>query len=210
MPRLLSAPDAPTILVESNGHTLRQFNESPAHLKAILASYGYRSYLIESGRLCPVQPDDFQPVTCVDYLASKRSNCEFERVPGRPLLDLPRARGASRPLSPLASRLGTTLHRQNAHDGRCGDPRLGSGPPGGAVAPSGSEPRDPKRREFDRPSTVEKGLVVPLASGDRGHSTTLALEKPRGQVVGEVDDETRLSPQRFHDDQSSERGELAD
>lgn len=84
MPGLLSSPDAPTILVESNGHTLRQFNESPAHLKAILASYGYRSYLIESSRLCPVQPDDFQPVTCVDYLAVKRStstlkSCRVDR-----------------------------------------------------------------------------------------------------------------------------------
>ncbi|SIO62230.1 methyltransferase, FkbM family [Singulisphaera sp. GP187] len=73
MPRLLSASDAPTVFIESNGHTLSYFDETPARLKTVLADYGYRSYLIELGRLCPVQPADFQPVTCVDYLALKRA-----------------------------------------------------------------------------------------------------------------------------------------
>lgn len=104
MPRLLSAPDAPTIFVESNGHTLRFFDESPAHLKAVLAGYGYRSYLIELGRLCPVQPDDFQPITCVDYLALKRST---------PVLDVCRV---DRPLTfrELVVRITHSAH--SSHD----------------------------------------------------------------------------------------------
>ncbi|WP_406696106.1 FkbM family methyltransferase [Singulisphaera sp. Ch08] len=84
MPRLLSASNAPTVFVESNGHTLRFFDESPTRLKQLLEGYGYRSYLIEAGRLCPVQPGDFQPITCVDYLALKRlspvlNGCRIDR-----------------------------------------------------------------------------------------------------------------------------------
>jgi FkbM family methyltransferase len=78
MARLLSADDAPTIFVESNGHTLDFFNESPDRLKSLLEGYAYQSYLVEPGRLCPVQANDFQPITCVDYLALKRPATTLE------------------------------------------------------------------------------------------------------------------------------------
>jgi FkbM family methyltransferase len=78
MSRLLSADDAPTILVESNGHTLHFFNASPYQLKLLLEGYGYRNYLLEPGRLCPVRANDFQAITCVDYLALKRPATTLE------------------------------------------------------------------------------------------------------------------------------------
>jgi len=77
MHKLLSDPKAAPILVESNGHTLKFFDHVPKDLKAALAGYGYRNYLVESDRLYPVQTSDFQPGTCVDYLALKRSPAEL-------------------------------------------------------------------------------------------------------------------------------------
>jgi len=71
MSRLLSSERAPTLFVESNGFTLERFGESPSSLKHALAAHGYRCYLIESQRLCPAPPEDFQAIACVDYLASK-------------------------------------------------------------------------------------------------------------------------------------------
>jgi FkbM family methyltransferase len=69
---LLSRPDAPPILVESNGHTLDFYGLVPDSLKAKLESFGYKNYLVEDGRLSPVQIGDLQPSTVVDYLAVKQ------------------------------------------------------------------------------------------------------------------------------------------
>ncbi len=71
MARLLSRPDAPPIFVESNGHTLHFFNENPASLKATLMAYGYSLYQVEERRLIPVDLQEFQGTTVVDYLAVK-------------------------------------------------------------------------------------------------------------------------------------------
>lgn len=68
---LLRRPDAPPLLVESNGHTLGLLGETPDSLKATLGAYGYRLYQVEGRRLIPIALDEFQPTTVVDYLAVK-------------------------------------------------------------------------------------------------------------------------------------------
>jgi FkbM family methyltransferase len=71
MSRLLTGPQAPPLHVESNGHTLRLFNETPSSLKAALGAYGYRLFQVEDRRLIPVEIHDYQATTVVDYLALK-------------------------------------------------------------------------------------------------------------------------------------------
>lgn len=72
MSGLLVRADAPAILCEANGHTLRLLGETPNSLTAQLEQFGYRNFLVESGQLVPVQSGDLQPVCTVDYLATKR------------------------------------------------------------------------------------------------------------------------------------------
>jgi len=71
MSRLLTRPNAPPLFIEANGHTLAMFNESPASLKATLAAYGYQMFQVEDRRLIPVELDEYQGTTVVDYLAVK-------------------------------------------------------------------------------------------------------------------------------------------
>ena len=73
MSQLLARDDAPTILYESNGHTLHYFGETPGRLMAALEKFGYQSYLVESDRLIPTNSTELQPEVCVDYLATKHS-----------------------------------------------------------------------------------------------------------------------------------------
>ncbi len=73
MSALLRRDDAPPIFVESNGHTLDLFGESPTSLKATLQAYGYRIYQVERRRLVPVAVGELQPTNVVDYLALKRT-----------------------------------------------------------------------------------------------------------------------------------------
>jgi FkbM family methyltransferase len=72
MARLLARPDAPPIIYESNGHTLGLFGQTINQLKRSLEQFGYRNYLVESGRLMPVRARDLQPLVVIDYLAAKR------------------------------------------------------------------------------------------------------------------------------------------
>jgi FkbM family methyltransferase len=73
MTELLSQPDAPPILVESNGHTLHFFDETPHTLLRQFEMVGYRCYLIQGNqRLVPVASNFCQPEVCVDYLAIKQ------------------------------------------------------------------------------------------------------------------------------------------
>jgi FkbM family methyltransferase len=92
MAGLLSQPDAPPILVESNGHTLNFFDETPQHLLQQLESYGYRSYLLQDNQqLLPVSPTYCQPFVCVDYLAIKQPLplvLQKQVVPALELIDL--------------------------------------------------------------------------------------------------------------------------
>ncbi len=71
MSKLLQRHDAPPIHIESNGHTLNFFGESPSTLKAALVAYGYKLFQVEDRRLIPIELDDFQGTTVVDYLAVK-------------------------------------------------------------------------------------------------------------------------------------------
>lgn len=73
MAQLLAGREAPPVLVESNGHTLRFFDATPNDLLGTLDQLGYTSYLVEPGRLVRVSPREMQPQTLVDYLAVKRS-----------------------------------------------------------------------------------------------------------------------------------------
>jgi FkbM family methyltransferase len=68
---LLTGPDAPTVVYESNAHTLRMFGATPEGLIREFGQYGYTSYLIGAGDLVPVGQESFQPETCVDYVAVK-------------------------------------------------------------------------------------------------------------------------------------------
>ena len=79
MSRLLQRHDAPTLLVESNGHTLHFFGETPTSLKAALAAYGYRIFQVDRRRLIPVTIEELQATTVVDYLAVKRLPCPPRR-----------------------------------------------------------------------------------------------------------------------------------
>ncbi|MBN1888132.1 MAG: FkbM family methyltransferase [Thermoflexales bacterium] len=72
MSGLLSRDDAPPVVYESNGHTLRLFGETPNRLMAAFERFGYRNYLVGPGRLTPVQSDHMQPECNVDYLAIKQ------------------------------------------------------------------------------------------------------------------------------------------
>jgi hypothetical protein len=72
MSRLLSREDAPAILYESNGHTLNIFGETPSNLIGLMEGYGYRCYLVGSGRLVRTRPGELQAQGCVNYLATKR------------------------------------------------------------------------------------------------------------------------------------------
>jgi FkbM family methyltransferase len=71
MSDLLARPDAPPVVYESNAHTLRMFDATPAQLIAAFEQLGYTNYLIGNRELMPVDADSFQPDTCVDYLAVK-------------------------------------------------------------------------------------------------------------------------------------------
>jgi len=73
MASMLSAPDAPAVVYESNAHTLRMFDATPERLIGVLADFGYDNYLISEQELAltPVTPATFQPETNVDYAAVK-------------------------------------------------------------------------------------------------------------------------------------------
>ncbi len=72
MTHLLSANDAPALLLESNGHTLNLMGTSPAELLKQVEGFGYQAYMVDGRRLRPVSSADLQPRTEVDYLALKQ------------------------------------------------------------------------------------------------------------------------------------------
>lgn len=71
MAATLGRPDAPTLLYESNGHTLHLFGATPAQLSAEIDKLGYTSLAVEPDRLVRVVPGQMQPQTIVDCLAVK-------------------------------------------------------------------------------------------------------------------------------------------
>jgi FkbM family methyltransferase len=72
MRHLLAGREAPPILYESNGHTLRFFGKTANELKRTLKQLGYHNHQVEQGVLIPVRDRDLQPFGVVDYLAFKR------------------------------------------------------------------------------------------------------------------------------------------
>ncbi|HXB53140.1 MAG TPA: FkbM family methyltransferase [Vicinamibacteria bacterium] len=80
MSRVLGSQDAPSILYESNGHTLAFQGATPEHLRVELESRGYQSWLVEPRRLVRLVGTEFQPQTLVDCLAIKQWP---ERLNGR-------------------------------------------------------------------------------------------------------------------------------
>lgn len=86
MAGLLSQPDAPPLLVESNGHTLAKFGATPADLLRRLEELGYTAHIVEAERLVEVRSTDFQPQTIVDYLALKSLPAGIARIEVRPSL----------------------------------------------------------------------------------------------------------------------------
>lgn len=73
MADLLGGDGAPPVLFESNGHTLHFYGARPTDLLAEMDRLGYRSHLVEPGRLVTVPPGQTQVQTVVDYLAVKGS-----------------------------------------------------------------------------------------------------------------------------------------
>jgi FkbM family methyltransferase len=71
MSRLLSGPDAPIMLYESNSHTLRFFGNTRAELEAALHELGYSTFSVEPGRLIPTRPGELEPQSVVNRLAVK-------------------------------------------------------------------------------------------------------------------------------------------
>lgn len=68
---LLSHPNAPAILYESNGHTLHYFSQTPNDLMAALEKCGYSCYLIASGQLIPLRSNEPLFLCTIDCLATK-------------------------------------------------------------------------------------------------------------------------------------------
>ena len=71
MRQVLSPPDAPPILFESNARSLDFAGATAGGLRAQLAELDYTSYLVEPGRLTRLSASDLQAETVVDCLAVK-------------------------------------------------------------------------------------------------------------------------------------------
>jgi FkbM family methyltransferase len=71
MTTLLSQPEAPPVVYESNAHTLRMFGATPEDLLGRFEDLGYTNYLVGDRVLIPATRGSFQPETCIDYLAVK-------------------------------------------------------------------------------------------------------------------------------------------
>lgn len=69
--RLLSAPDAPTLLIENNTFVLRGLSPDPAALLRQVEAFGYTLYLILPSGIWPWDANQFQPEVVCDFLAVK-------------------------------------------------------------------------------------------------------------------------------------------
>ncbi|HVE94047.1 MAG TPA: FkbM family methyltransferase [Acidimicrobiales bacterium] len=83
MEQTLLRPDAPVLIIESNGVALRQYGSSPSALVQVLEDFGFALYLIDRevpGQLVPIDSTAVQAETVVDLLAVK----DFESFPLSP------------------------------------------------------------------------------------------------------------------------------
>jgi FkbM family methyltransferase len=121
MAGMLSAPDAPAVVYESNAHTLRMFDATPERLIGVLAGFHYDNYLVAEQELAltPVTPETFQPETNVDYAAVKgRLDLPPKWTVRRPRTDGDLAQAASaearRDSVPLRGQIARSLERAPA------------------------------------------------------------------------------------------------
>lgn len=110
---LLSRPDAPALFIESNGHCLHWFGETPETLRGALAGLGYAIFGVRSRR--PLRPTSFFPVApdtlqgrcvvnyfCVkDVAALEARGARITSPPGR---------------AALLRDVRRTLHGENEHE----------------------------------------------------------------------------------------------
>lgn len=74
---LLSRPDAPPLFIESNGHCLAWFDQTPTTLRAAIARYGYQLFGVRSKRpfrptaFYPVDPQELQTRCVINYFCVK-------------------------------------------------------------------------------------------------------------------------------------------
>ena len=71
MADLLAGADAPAMVIEGNGFTLAGTGLVPGDLLRRLHDFGLQTWRIGDGELFCVGPDDLQPETVCDYLASR-------------------------------------------------------------------------------------------------------------------------------------------
>ena len=106
MSDLLAGADAPAIVIEGNGFTLAGAGLVPGDLVRRLHDFGLQTWRIGDHELFRVGPDDLQPETVCDYLAS-RSEPPWPERPA-PDADAVAARfvaeGSARALDPSALR----------------------------------------------------------------------------------------------------------
>jgi len=70
--RLLSGPDAPALLIESNTFVLRDLSSDPAVLLRQVEEFGYTLYRVSPAGIWRWDATRFQPEVVCDYLALKR------------------------------------------------------------------------------------------------------------------------------------------
>ncbi len=74
--RLLSAPDAPALLIECNTFILRALSPDPAALLRQVEGFGYSLYRVTPFGIWPWDATQFQPEVVCDYLALKGESAE--------------------------------------------------------------------------------------------------------------------------------------
>ena len=77
MRNLLAGPGAPSILFESNGHTLHLSGTTTTELLHMLEQIGYAIYMADRRELRPASSADLQAQTVVNYLATKKGPPTF-------------------------------------------------------------------------------------------------------------------------------------
>ena len=91
---LLGRPDAPPLFIESNGHCLAWFDQTPTSLRRAIAAYGYRIFGVRSKRVFrptsfyPVDPETLQARTVINYFCVKdvaAFQAAGARITGSPL-----------------------------------------------------------------------------------------------------------------------------
>jgi len=73
MRKMLAAPDAPPVVYECNGHTLRFYDHTSQEIRGAFADLGYQQYALEPPLLVPATADAPQVGVLVDYLATKQA-----------------------------------------------------------------------------------------------------------------------------------------